>query len=308
MIGRRHATETESADAAARTVDAVDAVIQGPHGPIPVRRYSASVGTALTGTAPTETAPIVWVHGGAFVKGDLDLPETHDVALALAGAGFSVTTVDYRLASIPGLSRLRRGGPTGFRRATTPTRRIHYPVPVDDVVAVVRAVQAETGDRVILGGASAGACLSAAAVLRLADGGASPLGGGFFAYGIFHARLPERSREVRSRLRGRRRFTHIPPLLNAVNRVYAGSRAALADPQAFPGGHPLPGFPPALLIDAESDSMRASGEQFARELAAARGSVQYHVLPGTDHAFLNRPGEAGFAAGIRLIVDWARRL
>jgi acetyl esterase/lipase len=54
--------------------------------------------------------------------------------------------------------------------------------------------------------------------------------------------------------------------------------------------------------------MRASGEQFARELVAARVSVQYHVLPGTDHAFLNRPGDPGFAAGLRLIVDWARLL
>jgi len=293
MRGRRRAAETESADGGVDTgdtVDAVDAVIQGPHGPIPVRRY----------TTPTGTATIVWVHGGAFVKGDLDLPETHEVALALAGAGFTVITVDYRLTSIPGLGILGR--------ASSPTRRIHYPVPVDDVVAVLRAVQGEARGGVILGGASAGACLSAAAVLRLAHDEAEPLRGVFFAYGIFHASLPERSREVRSRLRGRRRFTHIPLLLNAVNRVYAGSRAALADPHAFPGGHPLPGFPPALLIDADSDSMRASGEQFARELAAARVSVRYHVLPGTDHAFLNRPGDPGFAAGIRVIVDWARRL
>lgn len=293
MIGRtRGAVQAENEDVA---VVAVDGIVQGPHGPIPVRRYTPPAGTALIGTAP-----VVWVHGGAFVKGDLDLPETHEVALALAGAGLTVITVDYRLTAVPGLSRI------GRRSAVT--RRNHYPVPVDDVVAVVLAVQAEAGDGVILGGASAGACLSAGAVLRLGSGDAAALRGVFFAYGIFHARLPERSREVRSRLRGRRKFTHTPLLLNAVNRFYAGSRAALADPHAFPGGHPLPGFPPALLIDAESDSMRASGEQFARELDAARVNVQYRVLPGTAHAFLNRPDEAGFAAGIRLIVDWARRL
>ncbi|TFD87191.1 alpha/beta hydrolase [Cryobacterium lactosi] len=292
MIGRSRGTvQAENADAA------VDAIVQGPHGPIPVRRYTPPAGTAPLEAALVGTAPIVWVHGGAFVKGDLDLPETHEVALALAGAGFTVITVDYRLTAVPGLSR--------FGRAT---RGTHYPVPVDDVVAVVRAVQAEAGDGVILGGASAGACLSAGAVLRLGSDAAAALRGVFFAYGIFHASLPERSREVRSRLRGRRKFTHTPLLLNAVNRVYAGSRSALADPHAFPGGHPLLGFPPALLIDAESDSMRASGEQFARELDEARVSVEYHVLPGTAHAFLNRPGEAGFAAGIRLIVDWARRL
>ena len=291
MIGRtRGVSEAENV---------VDAAIQGPHGPIPVRRYAPSTGTALSGTVLTGTAPIVWVHGGAFVKGGLDLPETHEVARALADAGFTVITVDYRLASIPGLNR--------FGRASVPTRRIRYPVPVDDVVAVVQAVQAEFGDGVILGGASAGACLSAGAALRLADG-AAPLRGVFFTYGLFHASLPERSREVRSRLRGRRRLTHTPLLLNLVNRNYAGSRAALSEAHAFPGGHQLPGFPPALLIDAESDSMRASGERFAKELVAARVPVEYHVLPGTAHAFLNRPLDTGFTEGIRLIVAWARLL
>lgn len=295
MIGRtRGATAAENTAAGVDAIAAVDAMIQGPHGPIPVRRYPPPAGTALLGSAP-----IVWVHGGAFVRGGLDLPETHEVALALAGAGFTVITVDYRLASIPGLTR--------FGRASSPTRSIRFPVPVDDVVAVVLAVQDEFGDGVILGGASAGACLSAGAALRLADGG-TPLRGVFLTYGLFHASLPERSREVRSRLRGRRRLTHTPLLLNAVNRNYAGSRAALADRYAFPGGHPLPDFPPALLIDAESDSMRASGEQFARELIAVRVPVEYHVLPGTAHAFLNRPRDPSFAAGIRLIADWARRL
>jgi len=297
MIGRsRGGLEAGSAVALG------DTVVSGPNGPIPVRRYPPA-----SATGPNGSAPIVWVHGGAFVRGDLDLPETHEVALALADAGFTVITVDYRLATIPGLSRLI-SGPSRFGRAVPRAGRIHYPVPVDDVVAVVRAVQSEFGDGVILGGASAGACLSAAAVHRLATGDTAPLRGIFFAYGLFHANLPERSREVRSRLRGRRRFTHTPLLLNAVNRVYAGSRAALADPGAFPGGHALPGFPPALFLDAESDSMRASGEQFARELAAAEASVDYHVLPGTAHAFLNRPGEPGFAAGIRLINAWARNL
>ena len=289
--------EVENADVVG---DAVDSVVQGPHGPIPVRWYTPPAGTALGRTAPIGAAPIVWVHGGAFVKGDLDLPETHEVARALARAGFTVITVDYRLASFPGLSR--------FGRASSPTRRIRYPVPVDDVVAVVHAVQAESDAGVILGGASAGACLSAGAALRLATEGAAPLRGIFFAYGLFHASLPERSREVRSRLRGRRKFTHTPLLLNAVNRNYAGSRAALAEAHAFPGGHQLPGFPPALVIDAESDSMRASGEQFARELVAARVPVEYHVLPNTSHAFLNRPLDPGFAEGIRLIVAWARLL
>lgn len=222
-------------------VTPINDTVAGPHGPVPVRWYFPQ-----PGALPLGTAPIVWLHGGAFVRGDLDLPETHEVARALAAQGFRVVTVGYRLVT-PGFRR-PGGGPV-----------VRYPVPVDDVLAVVRAVQRDHPDGVFLGGASAGACLAAGVALRLAADGSPPLRGVFFAYGLFHARLPALSREVRSRLRGRRRFMHTPRLLDLVNRNYAGTAAALDSPFAFAGGHPLDGFPPALLIDAESDSMRASG-------------------------------------------------
>ena len=160
-------------------VTPINDTVAGPHGPVPVRWYFPQPGTLLIGTAP-----IVWVHGGAFVRGDLDLPETHEVARALAAQGFRVVTVGYRLVT------------AGFRRPGGGPA-IRYPVPVDDVVAVVRAVQQDNPHGVILGGASAGACLAAGAVLRLAADDAPPLRGLFFAYGIFHARLPVVSREVR---------------------------------------------------------------------------------------------------------------
>lgn len=271
----------------AHTVTSVEDTVAGPHGPVPVRRYAPAAGA-------TVGPPIVWVHGGGFFKGDLDLPETHEVARALAAAGFAVVTVDYRLATI---------GPRPSSRRRAPS--IRYPVPVDDVVAVLRAVQAEHQHGVILGGASAGACLSAGAVLRLAADGAPPLSGVFFAYGFFHARLPELTREVRGLLRGRRKYTHLPALLDLTNLNYTGSVAALAEPFAFAGGHPLHAFPPVLMLDAESDSMRASGGQFARELTDAAVPVEYHVLPGTAHAFLNRPREAAFGRAIDLITGWA---
>lgn len=54
----------------------------------------------------------------------------------------------------------------------------------DDVVAAVRDVLRDSPNGVILGGARAGACLSAGAVLRLVDGGADALVGAFFAYGF----------------------------------------------------------------------------------------------------------------------------
>ncbi|WP_198415976.1 alpha/beta hydrolase [Cryobacterium algoricola] len=283
------------ADRISTAVNSIETTIQGPHGPIPVRWYSPPVGAA-----PVRSTPIVWVHGGGFFRGGLDLPESHDVALILAAAGFQVVTVAYRLATV---SRLRLSS-SGFRRSPA----VHYPVPVDDVVAVVREVQRSAPTGVILGGASAGACLSAGAVLRLADDGADALAGVFFAYGLFHAALPKRSAQLRSRLQGKRRFAHTPTLLNLTNLHYAGNRTALAEADAFPGGHPLHLFPPTLMVDADRDSMRASGGQFARELVAAGIALDYHVLPGAFHAFLNSPHDPSFADGIRLIIDWALQL
>ena len=43
--------------------------------------------------APT----LVWVHGGGFFRGDLDLPESDAVARALAERGLPVVTVGNRL-------------------------------------------------------------------------------------------------------------------------------------------------------------------------------------------------------------------
>ncbi|WP_104137869.1 MULTISPECIES: hypothetical protein [unclassified Cryobacterium] len=60
------------------------------------------------------------------------------------------------------------------------------------------------------------------------------------------------------------------------------------------------------MIDADLDSMRSSGGQFAEELAEAGAEVDCHVLLGTFHAFLNHPLEPSFTDGICLIIDWAR--
>ena len=188
---------------AAATVETTDVTVDGPHGGIRTRRYLPPAGVPVA-----STAPIVWVHGGAFVSGGLDQRETHEVARALALEGFRVVTVDYRLTT----------------RAQI--RRVRYPVPLDDVVAVVREVQRDNPDGVILGGASAGACLSAAAVLMLAS--EVSLRGVFFAYGTFHAVLPKPSAELRSRLTGRRRYTHTPPLIDRKSTRLNSSHSAVS--------------------------------------------------------------------------------
>lgn len=276
-------------------VTVLNDIVTGPHGPILVRRYTPAQGGEWVGDVP-----MVWVHGGAFVSGGLDQLETHRVALDLAGRGHPIITVDYRLTTRPGMRRSPR---QGWRVVAN-----HYPVPMDDVVAVVRNAQARFPGGVVLGGASAGACLSAGAVLRLAADGDPALRGVFLAYGLFHAVMPQRTPELASRIRGLRRFLHTPGLVAISNLNYAGTRAALAEPFAFAGGHPLGDFPPTLMLDADHDSLRASGGAFGEELRAACVPTEYHVIPNTSHAFLNRPNDPGFAAGLALLDAWLRRL
>lgn len=124
------------------------------------------------------------------------------------------------------------------------------------------------------------------------------------AYGFFHSSHP-RSREIRRGIRGHRRLTHSRWLLNTVNRNYAGSRVALTDRYAFPGGHDLQGFPPTLMINADRDAMRASGDRFASELLSAGVDVEQHTQPGTRHAFLNRPYLDAFAPAIDVMASWS---
>lgn len=256
---------------------------------VPVRWYRSS---ALRGAVTRPT--LLWLHGGGFFRGSLEQPEAHAVAESLARHGLTVATVDYRLTPPPGMP---------WMTAHAGRRRGRYPLPLDDVMTAYREVRSRSQGGVILGGASAGACLAAAAALRASDDRV-PAAGTVLAYGFFHATHP-RQLDRQARSRGHRRVSHARWALDLANRNYAGSRRALGDRLAFPGGHQLHAFPRTLVLNAEQDNMRASGDAFARELADARVDVQHHVLPGTRHAFLNRPDLEAFRSAVALMAGWA---
>src|SRR5215203_4325521 len=93
-------------------VDVRDDVAPGPHGRVPVRVYSPR--------GAADRPCLVWLHGGAFRMGDLDMPEAEWTARQVCDrADAVVVSVDYRLCV---------GGVT-------------YPVPHDDAVAAVRWVR-----------------------------------------------------------------------------------------------------------------------------------------------------------------------
>lgn len=243
--------------------------------------------------------PLLWLHGGGFFSGGLRRDEAHQVALGLATRGHPVITVDYRLVPVPGTVWARRALGADAHR---------YPEPVNEVIASALDLAAEPGGAgIYLGGASVGACLAAAASLRLARAGGSPVLGTVLGYGIFHAVPPTPSAELRARVPGLRRLTHGTRALRAMNRNYAGTEAALAEPWAFPGGHGLAGFPDTLMLDAERDLIRPSGDAFAAELTAAGVPLDREIVSGAHHGFLNRPQLPEFSAALDRIAAWLRR-
>jgi acetyl esterase/lipase len=265
------------------TVTVRDDEIVGPHGPIPVRRYNHHDG-------PKSLPTVVWLHGGGFFRGGLDQPESDSVARSIAVAGNPVITVDYRLGPLPLLGWL------------SPRRKHRYPVPVDDVVTVLKHVIADDNHPIVLGGASAGACIAAGSALRFQDEGGL-VAGVLLAYGFFHSTLPATTSR-HHRPRGHRRLTHSRLGLQMMNRNYAPTPSARAEQFAFPGGSDLSDFPPTLLVNAERDGMRASAELFANELESAGLRPKRHLVAGSKHAFLNNPQSNEFATGVNVMTQW----
>lgn len=199
------------------------------------------------------------------------------------------------------------------RISQTPPREatgIRFPIPLDDVTAAFTAVAKSLSDggvettRIALGGASAGACLAAAAALDLGarQNGPSSL---VLAYPTLHAQLPPLQQDVKKKLRGPRglwQFT--PATVERMNRNYAGSLRSMNDPRAFPGGADLSQFPDTLILNAEYDTLRASGDAFASELVAHHLPVENEYLPGTRHGFLNGPATPPMTTGLERIASW----
>jgi acetyl esterase/lipase len=243
-------------------VEIHDSVIPGGDAEIPVRVYQRSPARAC----------LVWLHGGAFKWGDLDMREAHAVAAEIAfRMDVVVVSVDYRLA---------------------PTFR--YPAPLDDCVAATRwaAQHFQVPDgRIAVGGASAGANLATATCLRLRDEGGPTPRSVCLAYPAVHREIPVASQEVArlaAQLPPLARFT--PAQREEIYRDYLG--AAYDDPPAYgvPAIADLRGLPPFAIANAAYDDFRPSGETFAEQLRAAGVAVTSWTEPGTAHGFLNETG------------------
>jgi acetyl esterase len=77
-----------------------------------------------------------------------------------------------------------------------------------------------------------------------------------------------------------------------INGNYLGGARSRADGYAMPGVAVLDGLCPVLVLDAEFDDLRPSGEAFTAQLAAASVDVRHVLVPGRPHGFLNQPAAA----------------
>jgi acetyl esterase/lipase len=247
-------------------VSVEDRAVPGPHGEVPVRIYR-----------PREQSgrALLWLHGGGFMAGDLDMPESHTVGSELAArARALVVSVGYRLA----------------------VNGVRYPVPVDDAYAAWTWL-AGTGwteaGAVALGGASAGSALALSTALRLRDRGLPLPRSVLLAYPFVHFPTPALDAD------GAARMEVLPPVLRftpesieAMVRNYVGRVGGLpAD--AMPGAADLSGLPATSILLSEYDDLRPSGELLARQLEESGVPHRTYLAAGMPHGHLNRGPSLG---------------
>ena len=245
-----------------------DQVLDGPHGPLRVRVY----------TPENPAGPgLVWVHGGGFAAGELDMPEADWVGQSFADRGIVVVSVDYALAPLPAAWAAASGAP---ERAG-----VHYPVASDEVEAAFRwAVDSDLADGPwSIGGASAGGNLATGAALRLSHGTGPVPALAVLAYPTLHAVQGSPDAALRSALDADPEAdTFGPEPVRGMYENYLGTPAESGDVYAVPGTASVDR--PAQLPRHDHDQRRgrraARLRRGVRRLAAIRRCRPRHLDRG----------------------------
>lgn len=234
-----------------------EGTVEGPDGPVPVRRYRAAAG------AP---ARVLYLHGGGFVVGGLDSHDEICAELCMA-TGFPVTAADYRLAP----------------------EHVH-PAAFADSLAAFRA-EAARGLPVVLAGDSAGGNLAAAIAHATRGEAAAPIGqvlvypglGGDpgRGSGLVHAHAPMLSRADLDFYRTVRT---------------GGAEPDPGDPTLAPlADRDFSGLPPTVAIAAECDPLADDCAAYAARIRAAGGLAMAWEEPGLVHGWLRARHMSGRA-------------
>jgi acetyl esterase len=229
----------------------------GTGGSIPVRFYRPK-------DAPLPSPCVVYLHGGAFIKGSLDSGDS--IAWGVADqVGVVVVSVDYRLAP-----------------------EHPFPAGVEDCYAVIRHLAehgAEHGldpTRIALWGDSAGGNMAAAVCLMARDRNGPAIMAQALNYPCLTDELD---------LDAYRRLAEAPGVRTAAIdnawNLYLGKGRPTREAYAAPlKAADLSGLPPAHIHFAEIDCLADDARRYAERIAEAGGTVVLRCAERMIHGFL----------------------
>lgn len=236
--------------------------------------------------APTLTGAVVWLHGGGWVFGSLGTADGGCRRLA-DRSGLVVLSVDYRLAP-----------------------EHVWPAPTDDGEAVLVALAdgddevadlAIDPDRVVVAGDSAGGFLAAVLARRARDAGRDLAGQALVYPVIRRAALDDLDAGV-----GDAAGLSVGIMRWFWDQFLGADPTPPDDPGDLdPFAADLVDLPPALVVTAEHDILRAEGEQYAQALQDAGVDVVAPCFMGVPHGFFrNLAALSAAGAAVDLVAAW----
>src|SRR2546423_9238955 len=223
--------------------------VPGPAGPIPLRIYRPAGSQPMPG--------LVYLHGGGWARGSL---QTHDnLCRALAnGAGCIVVSVDYRMSP-------EHVFPAAFEDALAATRWVGEHADELGIDAT----------RLAVGGDSAGGNLAAAVALVIRVEGGPPL-----VHQLLFYPVTDYTFDTPSYIENAEGYMLTREAMRFYWRLYLPNEAAADDCRASPlRARSFSNLPPALVITAEFDPLRAEGRPYPDRLAEPGNPAVYRALP-----------------------------
>lgn len=251
-----------------------DLLISGPDESIPIRVYEP------TGEGPFPL--LIWIHGGGWIRGDLDMDD--DWCRTFANeVNCVVVAVDYRLAP------------------ETP-----FPGPLKDCYAAATWAQKHAdvlnGDpnRLAIAGESSGGNLAAAVTLMAQDRDAPS-----FCFQLLALPITNHSFDTPSYIEKAENYGLTRTDMQWCWEQYLRDDIDGSHPYASPlQARDLSDIPPTTVMTAEFDPVQDDGRQYAERLETAGVSVTHRDYAGMYHGFLTDPKPYAKAAMDDMIVDF----
>ena len=233
------------------------------HGEIPALVYAPTTADLARQTAAGQRPPVhVITHGGAFVV-RVPLQEDNVARYLASELGAYVVVPDFRVAP-----------------------QVRFPAQEEqsfDAFTWVHDHAQEMGwdgQRVSIGGPSAGGKLALSVALMAIDAGSAAPVAVTSEYGV-----ADMTRTNEQRASAKRRPVVGPWMMDMVKSTYFAD-VDLADPAVSPAFHPRRGeLPPTLILTAELDTLRQESDDLADDLAARGVQVTHRQFAGVDHGF-----------------------